>query len=243
VFDAQDQSTFGITDRAGDGITAADVDNDGDLDLLLVSDGTGQLYFCEPGLPPTVPPTCVHQRTFSGVEGYMGGFADLDNDGDLDLVFAGDNEVFLNAGDGTFTVGPPLPTVGINDPRAVAFADIDDDGDLDFAFAAKRSRNWLIRNDYDGGNWLKVRLVSPQGMAGAFGARTRIYRAGEAGQPDALLGLRESRSNYGYLGQDDPVLHFGLGSNTVVDVVVTFADGIEVTQSNVSANRQILIAP
>ena len=173
----------------------------------------------------------------------MGGFADLDNDGDLDLVFAGDDEVFINDGTGTFTAGPSLPTVGINDPRAVAFADIDDDGDLDFAFAAKRSRNWLIRNDFEGGNWLMVRLVSPQGMAGAFGAQSRVYEAGRAGQPDALLGLRESRSNYGYLGQDDPVLHFGLGSNTVVDVVVTFADGTEITQSNVSANRQILIAP
>jgi hypothetical protein len=225
VFDARDQSVFGISDRAGDGITAADVDNDGDLDLLLVSDGTGQLYL------------------FSGVEGYMGGFADLDNDGDLDLVFAGDNEVFLNDGFGTFTAGPSLPTVDINDPRAVAFADIDNDGDLDFAFAAKRSRNWLIRNDFDGGRWLKIRLVSPQGMAGAFGARTRIYRAGEAGQPDALLGLRESRSNYGYLGQDDPVLHFGLGSRTTVDVVVTFPDGTEIIQSNVPANQQILIAP
>jgi hypothetical protein len=125
----------------------------------------------------------------------------------------------------------------------VAFADIDNDGDVDFAFAAKNSRNWLVQNDFDGGRWLKVRLVSPQGMAGAFGARTRIYRAGEAGQPDALLGLRESRSNYGYLGQDDPVLHFGLGSRTVVDVVVTFADDTVITRQNVSANQEILISP
>ena len=36
----------------------------------------------------------------------------------------------------------------------------------------------------------------------------------------------------GYLGQDDPVLHFGLGANTAVDVVVTFPDGTEITRSN-----------
>jgi hypothetical protein len=235
VFRNRDPSSYGITDKAGDGITAADVDNDGDLDLLLVSDGSGWLYFQQS------PGVYVQQRPFSGVEGYMGGFADLDNDGDLDLVFAGDNEVYVNRGDGTFTAGPSLPTAGIRDPRAVAFADVDNDGDVDFAFAAKGSRNWLIRNDFDGGNWLKVGLVSPQGMAGAFGARTRIYRAGQAGQPGALLGLRESRSNYGYLAQDDPVLHFGLGANTVVDVVVTFADGSVITRRNVSANQQILV--
>jgi hypothetical protein len=238
VFEQFSPSAFGIQDPAGDGITTADVDNDGDLDLLLVSDGTGQLYLQQSA------GVYIEDQRFPGIEGYMGGFADLDNDGDLDLVFAGDDEVFINDGNGAFTGGSSLPTAGINDPRALAFADIDNDGDLDVAFAVKRSRNWLVRNDFNGGNWLKVRLVSPQGMAGAFGARTRIYPAGEAGQPGAtLLGQRESRSNYGYLGQDDPVLHFGLGAETVVDVVVTFPDGTEVTQSNVSANQQILIAP
>ena len=163
----------------------------------------------------------------------------LDNDGDLDLVFAGDDEVYLNQGDGTFVEGPSVPISGINDPRAVAFADIDDDGDLDFAIAAKLSRNWLVRNDFNDGNWLKVELVSPQGQAGAFGAWTFVYPAGQIG--GTLIGMRESKGNYGYLGQDDPVLHFGLGSNTLVDVVVEFVDGSQVTQTNVSANQLLVI--
>ncbi|MCG8371667.1 MAG: CRTAC1 family protein, partial [Proteobacteria bacterium] len=228
-------SSLGFAHDAGDGITTADVDGDGDLDMLLVSDGTGHLYTRSAGGSYSL------QQSFTRVSGYMGGFADLDNDGDLDLVFAGDNEVFLNQGSGTFVAGPSLPTSGITDPRAVAFADIDLDGDLDLAIAAKRSRNWLVRNDFDGGNWLKVRLTSPQGSAGAFGALTRIYPGGDAG--GTLLGLRESRGNHGYLAQDDPVLHFGLGSRSEVDVVVEFADGTQVILSRVAANRIVVVAP
>ena len=167
----------------------------------------------------------------------MGAFGDLDHDGDLDLIFAGDDVVYLGDGRGEFSPGPRVPTAGINDPRGVALADIDGDGDLDFAIGCKRSQNHLFRNDLNSENrgWLKVRLISPQGQAGAFGAKTRVYAAGK------LLGLRESKSNSGYLGQDDPVLHFGLGKHETVDVIVTFPGGTKVKRSGVKAGRTITV--
>jgi hypothetical protein len=173
----------------------------------------------------------------------MGGFADLNQDGFLDLVFAGDTKVYLNDGHGRFEAGPAVPVGAINDPRGIAFADLEGDGDLDFAVGCKRSKNCLIRNDVSGGGgWLKVRLISPQGQAGAFGAKTSIYRVGTAGRTDErLLGMRESRSNQGYLGQDDPVLHFGLADHPAVDVVVRFPDGSRLTQRNVAAGQTILM--
>ena len=114
-----------------------------------------------------------------------------------------------------------MPTAGINDPRAIAFADIDGDGDLDFAVAAKRSRNWLLRNDFNSGNWLSVKLVSPSGQAGAFGAKVWVRPVGDA---VSLIGMREAKGNHGYLAQDDPVLHFGLGAFTTVDVFVDYVE-------------------
>jgi len=216
-----------------DGVSMADIDNDSDLDMLLTGDPYGYLYM------NSGEGTFTFNRSFSNIEGYMGGFADLDNDSDLDLVFAGDDICYLNDGFGNFTVGPSIPISGIADPRAIGFADIDNDGDLDFAVGCKDSRNWLIRNNFDSGNWLKLRLISPKGQAGAFGAKTRIYPAGQAGR--TLLGMRESRSNNGYLGQDDPVLHFGLGAHTSVDVEVTFFDRSPAIQRNVAANQTITI--
>ena len=169
----------------------------------------------------------------------MGGFADLDNDSDLDLVFAGDKVSWLNAGNGSFYQGPPIPLGDVEDPRGIAFADIDNDGDLDFAIACKRSRNALLRNNCNTGNWLKVRLISPQGQTGAFGAVTKVYPPGQIGAQ--LIGHRESRSNNGYLGQDDPVLHFGLGDHATVDLVTTFLDGTTIQERSVAANRLITI--
>ena len=137
-----------------------------------------------------------------------------------------------------FVRGPAVPVQGINDPRGIAFADIDDDGDLDFAVGCKRSRNWLIRNNLNSGNWLKVRLISPQGQAGAFGAKVRVYSLGSANR--TLVGFREARSNNGYLGQNDPVLHFGLGTQKSAELVVRFLDGTVVRRS-VAARQTVTI--
>jgi hypothetical protein len=229
-------SAIGIRHRAYGGVTTADIDSDGDLDMILV-DGqdTGHLYRNDSH------GTFSYIRSFSRVDGYMAGLADLDNDTDLDLAFAGDKRVYVNDGAGDFSPGPAVPVSGINDPRAIAFADIDNDGDLDFAVGVKRSRNWLIRNDYAGkNNWLKVRLISPGGQAGAFGAKVEIYLAGTGGK-STLLGFREAKSNYGYLGQDDPVLHFGLGRHTSVDIVIAFLDGSEVMATDVPVNQAVTV--
>jgi len=154
-------------------------------------------------------------------------------------VIAGDEKVFLNDGLGTFVEGQSVPVSEIGNPHAIAFADIDSAGDLDFAITATDSRNWLVRNDIDSGNWLRVEFVSPQCQAGAFGSKVSVFRIPADG--GAFVGMREAKGNTGYLAQDEPVLHFGLGAIASVDVVVDFVDGSQVTMPGVAANQRILI--
>ncbi len=230
-FERVPPDTLGIQHRAKDGITMGDIDSDGDLDMILAGNDEGFLYMNEG------QGRFTFVKAFSNTNGYMAGLADLDNDTDLDLVFAGDDRCWLNDGTGNFLEGPAIPNGEIDDPRGIAFADIDNDGDLDFAVGCKRSGNLLMRNDGDSGHWLKVRLVSPNGQAGAFGAKVTIHEH----DGNTLLGMREARSSNGYLGQNDPALHFGLAKEMEVDVTVSFLDGSKKTLLGVPANRTITI--
>ncbi|UCE02241.1 MAG: VCBS repeat-containing protein [Candidatus Latescibacterota bacterium] len=130
--------------------TWGDFDNDGDADLFVANGGTGgaarnSLYrnggagsFTK--LTASAPVTQELSSTATS-------WVDVDRDGRLDLFVGrsgGSNELFLNAGGGTFT-RIALPDQG--ETWGVAWADYDNDGDPD-CFAANWGRaNDLYRND------------------------------------------------------------------------------------------------
>ncbi len=81
-------------------------------------------------------------------------FADLDNDGDPDLITTGRSDglvgIFRNKGDGHFddlSVGCGVPPLMI--ASSVTAADYDGDGDLDLFFTQTALPNVLMRNDGD----------------------------------------------------------------------------------------------
>jgi hypothetical protein len=53
--------------------------------------------------------------------------------------------------------------------------------------------------------------------------------------------MREARSSNGYIAQDDPTLHFGLGSTSTVTIIVTFLDGTLRTITGVAANQTVTV--
>ncbi len=138
---------FGVDDRSSP--TFVDIDNDGDLDMFSGDDGGSISYFENTGSEDEPEYT---ERT--GVANPLNAvgvnrdsvltFADLDNDGDLDVVIgerggAGGGPLHVWENTGSVT-GPtfsevtgaasPLDGILIDNGRP-AFVDIDDDGDLD----------------------------------------------------------------------------------------------------------------
>ena len=121
---------------SGAGLAVGDVDGNGLPDLFLVSqDGPNKLYMQR---APWRFEDCSEEAGIVDTNSWGSGaaFADIDNDGSLDLYVCNKgayDELYLNQGDGTFKGGG----VGGGDPRhraptMAAFADYDQDGDLDF---------------------------------------------------------------------------------------------------------------
>lgn len=114
---------------------SADVDADGDLDVLVVatdaSGATALRVYLNSGAGTFAAGTEVALASTLGVRDLV--VADADSDGDLDVLTANAQaasiSVLLNNGRGSFTARPALP-VGAT-PRQVAIADVNADGSQD----------------------------------------------------------------------------------------------------------------
>ena len=112
---------------------AGDVDNDGDLDILVAKEWAANVLLLNDGQGRFMDASVTHlPQTIHDSEDVA--LADVDDDGDLDAIIASEDdqvsEYYLNDGTGVFRdVSPRLPTPGHS--NAVVAGDIDGDGDLD----------------------------------------------------------------------------------------------------------------
>jgi len=107
-------------------------------------------------------------------------------------------------------------------------ADFDRDGRMDLFVASWWSERpaLLLRNESEGGHWLQVSVKSPAGVNRAgIGARVTVYRGGELGKPEALLGCQEIHAGHGYASSAEAMLHFGLADEQPVDVRIDWPHG------------------
>nr|WP_214607025.1 FG-GAP-like repeat-containing protein [Hymenobacter arizonensis] len=136
------------------GLRAVDIDNDGDLDivaaqgsntstsslLIRINNGTGTFTALTTGAPSLQ----------SG--DYEAEPADVDGDGDFDLLVLQANRisVWSNNGQGRFVPGATLVVPTNNSLRWLRVGDLDADGDLDVAFAQNSDDVYIALNNGTG---------------------------------------------------------------------------------------------
>ena len=231
-------------EKAGMGVASADVDDDGDSDLLVVNlerqtdsffRNEGSYFFDATRLVGLGTVSMRHTRF--GVA-----LADFDNDGRLDLYeangkialsgpaegdgYAEPNTLYRGSlDDGAIRFEELGPTGGVagglvHTSRAVASGDLDDDGGVDLVVTNRDARAYLLMNRADRGNWAR------------FHVRTTHGRDAHGATVSATVGgrrlSRDVQPSASYLASSDPRVHFGIGvESRLRNVVVRWPGGAE----------------
>ena len=227
------------------GVSWADYDDDGDLDLFVANFDKENFLYNNDGKGNLVP---IKQGTLALEKGGASkghSWGDYDNDGDLDLYIANGtygpdmhNFLYLNMGDGSFERDLRGDIqIHADTSAGAAHADYDRDGDLDIFVANWGSRdqiNRLYENVTSGNNWISLRLVGIQ--SNSFGIGTKV----EAVISNETTTKRLYRWMYpttGYASQNDYELHFGLGNFSKIEsLVIHWPSGEIDTHENVDIN-------
>ncbi|MDE0101916.1 MAG: CRTAC1 family protein [Bryobacterales bacterium] len=202
------------------GVDTGDFNGDGarDVAITALSGETFPLFEAEEGASfRDVTVRSGLAKASSPYAGWGNALADLDNDGDLDLVTANShvndlvehfepygyrqrNTVFPNLGN---RFGEPLEFGPPSTYRGIAAADFDGDGRLDIVVSALGEPARLFRNTSEPpGSWVGVMLEGNTSPRDAIGARVHIQ-----GQN------RWIKSATGYASSTLRPAHFGLGTS------------------------------
>lgn len=233
----KDTVSLPTTDINAVGSSWGDFDNDRDLDLLVSNASNGENKLFRNNGDGTFTPVVNDPVVTEKGNSHGCSFADVDNDGDLDIYVTNDNDLFMNDGTGHFSIKSNEVVCARNaNAYGHSWSDIDRDGDLDLFVATHgNNQDLLFTNNGVGNNYLEIKLVGTQSNRSAIGARIEVKTA------DGWQ-IREVNSQSGFGGNSSFVQHFGCGNAAIADsIIVKWPSGYRQYVTNATTNRILTI--
>jgi hypothetical protein len=251
--------------QAGMGVSAADYDLDGNLDIVKTNfaGDTPSLYHNIGGgnfEDATFPAGLGKHTQFLG---WGCGFFDMDNDGWPDILIcnghvypevaqlrteAGYRQqkiLYRNLRNGHFEDVSSQGGAGIVVPvaaRGAAFGDFDNDGDIDVVVNTNNGFPELLRCDSRlENNWLKIKTIGTKSNRSGIGARLRCVTH-PPGETKPHQQIDEVRSGGSYISQNDLRVHFGIGRAEKIELLeIRWPSGAVDTVKDVKPNQMIVV--
>jgi enediyne biosynthesis protein E4 len=177
--------------------------------------------------------------------GWSCGFADFDNDGQLDIFVAcggldmnepQPNRILQNLGgkfmDVSSGAGPDFGVARVH--RGAAFADFDNDGRIDVAVTSINGPLELWMNRSPMQHWLQIKLKGTRSNASGLGARV-ICRGTQRTQTCFVS------NSVGYGSSSDSRVHFGLGEDRKVWLEIHWPSGTIQKMNDVMCDQRLSI--
>jgi hypothetical protein len=222
-------------EQSGMGSTASDYDADGDVDLYVTNFQRVLSLFRNDGnlVPGHHRRRRSRPRTLSRL-GWGASFLDVGNDGVLDLFVANGHiypeleehreigepyrqpaQLFLGDGAGGFRETVLVKETPLRLGRGTAVADLDGSGSLDVLVNNLGAGPDLYLAEDPSGSWIRLRLAGTASNRDGLGT---VVRLGSQ--------RRELRLSDGFLGSNEPILHFGIAeADSVPRIEVTWPSG------------------
>ncbi len=227
------------TDPCGLGFVArgmssawGDFNNDGNLDLYITNEGNADKLYRSNG---DYGFTLVSGPNLGDMgRGRHVNWVDFNNDGFLDLFINRNNQTdLLMLGDGTGAFNR-LPLGSDAAPsNSSSCGDVNGDGYVDVVVSREGEPNILLLNGlgtYSNNNWLQVCLTGVEDNQNGIGSRVELTANGVTQTRLILAGS-------GYLSMNTLSADFGVGTATMVDLVITWPNGTVQTVSGTGVNH------